>query len=145
MDRAIPAWLPKHLGQSHLVLEHVVRHDLNEREIVPFDGHKALITCGGPQGCNGYFGVHLEERAKHLLIPALAGQSATYDAEQQEVLAAWAFKVTGSLLGIERKRRAIPSGNALRSGSAESFPPHASSGWGGTRAAEFESLLAGCD
>lgn len=103
-DHAIPAWIPRYLKQTHLILDHVQADNVVRREKLPFADYKAKIICGP---CNRHFGL-LEERVKPLVVPMLDGVPIKHDVEGQAVLAEWAFKMTCALLGVERKRRSVP-------------------------------------
>ena len=113
-EHVIPGWIPEHLGQTHLALEHVQRHNVTKREKVPFADYAANIYCGGNSGCNQYFGRTLEGPTKQILTPAIDGERVRYNADEQALLARWAFKTTCALLGAERKRRAVPQADRYR-------------------------------
>lgn len=104
LDHAIPAWIPRYLNQTHLVLDHAQANNVTKRDKIPFASYKARIIC---DPCNRHFGL-LEDRAKPLVTPMLDGAPIDHGEAAQAILAEWAFKMTCALLGVERKRRAVP-------------------------------------
>jgi hypothetical protein len=103
-EHAIPAWIPRYLKQKNLVLLHAQANNVTHREKLPFAEYKARMVCAR---CNRHFG-KLEDTVRPLLLPMLDGISRAYDQKEQELIARWAFKTTCALLGVERKRRAVP-------------------------------------
>jgi hypothetical protein len=103
-EHAIPVWVPRYLNQAGAILDHTVAKNVTRRKESVFSDYKARIIC---KPCNRHFG-KLEEQVRPLLIPLLDGIPTSFGQQDQELLARWAFKTTCALLGVERKRRAVP-------------------------------------
>lgn len=105
-EHAIPKWIPKHLKQTHLTLEHVQAHHVVRRKMIAFADYAGYILC---EKCNHHALRPRENDVKPLLIPIMDGEDPrAFEANEQEILAGWGAKVAYNLLAIERKRRGVP-------------------------------------
>lgn len=98
-EHVIPAWLPRHLGLSGVILDRRKGKIGETRKIDgPFGAIRAKILC---DDCQRHF-ARLEAEVKPLLLPMIDGQpTPAYLYWQQRYIALWATKTAYALLARE--------------------------------------------
>jgi hypothetical protein len=104
----VPASVPSHaeLGEVQPIdrLHEDIESAIQEREELAFREYAARVLC---DVCGDVFD-RLDAQARPLLEPMLDGTARRYALPEQQVLAAWAARLSYTVLAIERKKQGVP-------------------------------------
>lgn len=97
-EHIIPKWVAKNCGLQGVELGATTPDARRSRkQNISFKSHRKRFFC---EDCQRHFKL-LEDAARPLVIPMCRGESASYDSEQQRVIARWATKSAFGLIASE--------------------------------------------